>query len=91
MMSGDKREKKPGEAYMQKERKNIYMACEDYDFCWGRDEVKRFREMWEVGESLIDISKVLGRHVNEVAILVIDQAEKKKIGIHGSKVFGQAV
>lgn len=79
----NKREKKPGEAYMQKERKHIYMACEDYDFCWGRDEVKRFREMWEVGESLINISKSLGRHVNEVAILVIDQAEKKDIELSG--------
>lgn len=87
----NKREKKPGEAYMKKESSSIYTACEDYNFCWDEKEVIRFRRMWAAGESLMDMAKKLGRHVNEVAILVIDQAEKKKIEMHGSKVFGQAV
>ncbi|WP_246615725.1 helix-turn-helix domain-containing protein (plasmid) [Aneurinibacillus thermoaerophilus] len=82
----------PGAAYMTKESRSIYTACEDYDFCWDRKEVIRFREMWEAGADLMDIAKELGRHVNEVAILVIDQAEKKKIGMHASKrILGQAV
>lgn len=66
-------EKKPGEAYMQKKSSSIYTACEEYDFCWDRKELIRFREMWEAGFGLMEIAKTLGRHVNEVAILVIDR------------------
>ncbi|PEW53545.1 helix-turn-helix domain containing protein, partial [Bacillus cereus] len=39
-------------------------------------DVVRFREMWSQGMSLPKMAKALRRHQAEVALLVIDQADK---------------
>jgi hypothetical protein len=91
-MARNLNDKIPGDAYMKEERRNTYVACEHYNFIWERKEILLFRKLWNKGVPLSEIAKILGRHVNEVAILVIDQAEKKKIGMHASKrILGQAV
>ena len=65
-----------------------YIACEDYDFTWSKDEMKNFRQMWREGIPLREIAIRLRRHINEVAILVIDQAEKGYIKSRPGGVFG---
>jgi len=65
--------------YMKKSRKKIYIACEHYDFTWSDEELKAFRHLWREGKSIPQISVELRRHQNEVAILAIDQAERKYI------------
>lgn len=77
-------------AHCKQHRGNIYIACEDYDFTWSETEVEAFRRMWAEGTPLDRIAVALRRHVNEVAILVIDQAEqglikKRPGGVFGSK------
>lgn len=68
-----------------------YIACEYYDFTWSDTEVvAAFRQMWREGTSIPRIAVALKRHQNEVAILVIDQAEQKLIrhragGLLGTK------
>lgn len=67
-----------------------YIACEEYNFTWSDAEVVAFRQMWREGTPLPRIAVALKRHQNEVAILVIDQAEQKLIwhragGLLGTK------
>ncbi|WP_286177121.1 hypothetical protein [Brevibacillus brevis] len=75
---------------MSRKRLNTYIACEDYDFTWDLSEVQRFRDLWREGYSIIEIAKDLRRHQNEVAILVIDQAEQARINPRFGGVFGNS-
>lgn len=59
-------------------RQKIYVACEHYDFTWYKHEITLVRKMWNEGISIIGIAKVVGRHLNEVAFLIMDQAERTK-------------
>ncbi|NOU54952.1 hypothetical protein HN020_09345 [Brevibacillus borstelensis] len=77
--------------YMTKSRRTRYIACEEYDFTWSDDELKRFREMWRKGLHILDISKEMQRHRNEVAILIIDQSERGYIQPRKGGVFGTGV
>lgn len=70
------------------ERRVIYIALENLNFLWDEDEVFKFREMWEEGLSLPAIAKELKRKQNEVAVLILDQAEKGKIQPRKGGVWG---
>lgn len=61
---------------MKESRLNIYIALEEANFIWDERDVIRFREMWNQGMSLPDMAESLRRHQAEVALLVIDQADK---------------
>lgn len=65
--------------YCKKRRKTRYIACEEYDFTWGEDEIMRFRQLWRQGVSIPQMAVELRRHQNELAILVLDQIEHKYI------------
>lgn len=64
---------------MKESRLKIYIALEEANFIWDEREVIRFREMWSQGMSLPKMAKALRRHQAEVALLVIDQADKYMI------------
>lgn len=74
--------------YCKQSRTNLYIACEDYDFTWDDAEVAAFRTMWREGTSLPRIAKALQRHVNEVFILALDQAEHKYISLRNGGLLG---
>lgn len=57
----------------------MHIACEDLNFMWSLQEVNDFREMWKEGLCIVDIAEKLGREVDEVGILVIDQKRQRKI------------
>lgn len=61
---------------MKESRLKIYMALEEANFIWDERDVIRFREMWNQGMSLSEMAEALRRHHAEVALLVIDQADK---------------
>lgn len=61
---------------MKESRLKIYIALEEANFIWDERDVIRFREMWNQGMSLPDMAEGLRRHQAEVALLVIDQADK---------------
>ncbi|WP_144561608.1 helix-turn-helix domain containing protein [Bacillus mycoides] len=65
--------------FMKESRLKIYIALEEANFIWDERDVIRFREMWDAGMSLPDMAKGLRRHQAEVALLVIDQADKYQI------------
>ncbi|ADH07139.1 MULTISPECIES: hypothetical protein [Bacillus cereus group] len=61
---------------MKESRLKVYIALEEANFIWDERDVIRFREMWNQGMSLPKMAKTLRRHQVEVALLVIDQADK---------------
>lgn len=76
--------------YCKKSRSKLYIACEEYDFTWAESELEAFRRMWREGAPLPRIAKSLKRHINEVFILALDQAElgyirKRPRGVFGHK------
>ncbi|MGF7046360.1 hypothetical protein J2T13_000836 [Paenibacillus sp. DS2015] len=61
-----------------KNRTNIYTACEDMDFHWSNNEVRSFEKMWLEGLGVKEIAEKLQRDPDEVLILVIDRANRNK-------------
>lgn len=55
------------------------LILEDARFIWDEEEVKTFVEMWNDNKSSTDIARVLNCKILDVALLVMDQAEKNKI------------
>lgn len=65
-----------------------YIALIDLDFGFSQEELKIFRSMWKVGESVFAIAEELERDPDEIAILVMDQARKGRIKQRPRGVFG---
>lgn len=61
-------------------RGELYIACADWNFAWTASELATFRRLWRQGVSLLEIAERLGRPDYEVAILVMDMAERGEIG-----------
>ncbi|MBJ7998074.1 helix-turn-helix domain containing protein [Bacillus mycoides] len=64
---------------MKESRLKIYIALEEANFIWDERDIIRFREMWKQDMSLPEMAKALRRHQSEVALLIIDQADKYMI------------
>ncbi|GAB7387398.1 hypothetical protein BSNK01_12340 [Bacillaceae bacterium] len=77
------------EFYMQQSRRNIYVACEDMDFVWDERDVEEFDRMWQEGFSIWDIARAFNRDPDEVALLAMDRARKRKIKKRKNGVFGR--
>lgn len=52
----------------------------DAKFIWSQEEVEDFRSMWECGLSLFEIAEQMNEDPDDIALLAIDQAKKRKIG-----------
>jgi hypothetical protein len=74
------RERLPGEVHMVERRRNTYIACQDYNLTFHFMELHSFYRLWESGHSILNIAKSMGRHVNEITLLIVEQAYKKKVG-----------
>ena len=57
-----------------------HLILADAKFIWKQEEVERFRSMWECGFSLFEIAEQMNEDPDDIALLVIDQAKKRKIG-----------
>ena len=66
----------------------IYIALEDLDFDWTKEQVKKFDELWSRGDSLPLIAKTLRREQDEVALLVMDRSRKGAIAPREHGVWG---
>lgn len=55
------------------------IILEEAKWIWSNEEVSIFRQMWEEDKSSKEIARVLNCKTLDVALLVMDQEEKKKI------------
>ncbi len=65
----------------------LYIACEDFDLSFFREEVEQVKQGYEQGVPVLDIAEDMERHEVEIAILLIDLAEKGEITPRHSGVF----
>ena len=55
------------------------IILEEAKWIWSNEEVSIFRQMWEEDKSSMEIARALNCKILDVALLVMDQAEKKLI------------
>jgi hypothetical protein len=65
--------------YMTESRRNLYVACLNFDFVWDEDDVEKAKELWKSGLHIGDMAKELNRDVDELALLLFDLAARGKI------------
>lgn len=63
----------------------MYIVLDDVNFDWNMKQVRSIEEMYRQGISIQDMAKKIKRTKLEVALLVIDRAEK---GYIKAKEFG---
>lgn len=56
---------------------------------WEEDELIKFREMWNDGVHIQGIATALKTNKRSIALLVMDQAENKKIKQRKTGLFGK--
>lgn len=74
-----------------KQRVSIYLACEEMDFIWSREEVKEIDKMWNEGIEVRSIANKVQRDPDELLILIIDRARKGHITRRTGGLFGTEV
>ena len=60
----------------------------DIDFSFTTAQVEKVEELWGQGESLEAISEQVRRKPLEVALLIMDRAEREKIQPRKNGIFG---
>lgn len=65
--------------YLRNKAGQTYLACEDMNFMWTRQQVKDFRILWEEGRSLDELARYFRRSQEEILILALDLGVKNKI------------
>jgi hypothetical protein len=85
--------------YLQRERidkakmrpPELYIACEDIDFSWLPEEIAEFIRLWTFGYSLEAIATNLDRPLDDVTILLYDQASKGKVQARKGGLYGSLI
>lgn len=60
----------------------------DIDLSFTNGQVNKVERLWGDGESLITISQEVRRKPLEIALLIMDRAEQKKIKPRKNGIFG---
>ncbi len=66
-------------AYLKNKHGQSYIACENLEFLWTKEEVNDFKRQWRHGASLQELSQYFNRTQEEVLILALDLGMKKRI------------
>ncbi|WP_426826573.1 hypothetical protein [Bacillus pumilus] len=67
----------------------VYYACPSSDFIWCERDIIAFREMWQDHEPIRHIANRLARKVDDILLLILDQAELGRIQPRKGGVFGK--
>ena len=70
-------------------RRNTYLACEELDFSWDLAEVREVEDMWNAGIPIDWIARNFDRKPIEVALLIMDRAERGHIEPREGGVYGK--
>ena len=52
------------------------IILEDAKFMWSKKELKHFKALWEQGLDIYEIAEWMNEEPDDIALLVIDQAQK---------------
>lgn len=65
--------------YLRNKAGQTYLACEEMNFVWTRQQVKDFRILWGEGRDLDELARYFRRSQEEILILALDLGVKNKI------------
>lgn len=65
--------------YMIRKFGTTYTALENIDFQWSLPDVNEFINLWNSGASIMRLSGHFKRRQTDIAVLIMDLAEKGKI------------
>lgn len=65
--------------YLKNKFGQTYIACEDLDFHWTKEEVFDFECMWYEGKTLLEIAEYFNRPDMEILLLAADRADLGRI------------
>lgn len=65
------------------------IILEERRFIWSKEDLKIFRKMWRDGETVVKMARYFECKSIDIALLVLDQAEKKLIKSRPSGLLGQ--
>ena len=77
------------EARHRKPKDMLYVVFEDLNFAWMPGELEKVKAAWEAGMHIVDIAREVDRQENEVAILVMDLAEKGRFRPREGGAYGR--
>lgn len=55
------------------------IILENAKFMWSKKELRHFKDLWEQGLSIYEIAEWMNEGADDIALLVIDQAQKENI------------
>lgn len=70
-----------------KEENPIYIALEEANFVWSKTEVSEFSRLWKQGKTIHELCKHFGRCQVEIALLILDRADKGYIKARENGIF----
>lgn len=80
--------KESSNAYSQIPIQHSYITCDGLDFLWDKRNIYEIRKEWNNGTSIQDIAEQFNRNINEVFILLLDQAMSGYIEWRENGIFG---
>ncbi|WP_277630373.1 hypothetical protein [Atopococcus tabaci] len=57
------------------------LILENAKWIWQREEIEQFRQLWADGWNVKQIAALMKENPDDVALLVMDQAQKGKIEV----------
>ena len=79
---------KRGDKYKLRPKEELYFPLQDLDLTFTEKEVEDTQELWKAGIHIADMARQLKRETEEVFILLLDLAMKRKIRERENGVFG---
>jgi hypothetical protein len=75
------------EKHFKKNSSKIYVLLEEFHLEWKTTDILEFQELWHKGFSLRWIANYFGRDIDEMAVVVIDQARRGYIPCRSRGIF----
>lgn len=77
------------EARKLRPRERLYIALDRFDFSWGSRDMQTVETMWRENRHIADIADAVSRHEIEVAVLILDLADRGIVDGRSGGVFGE--
>lgn len=74
--------------YLTNRAGSSYIACEDFDFRWNKDELSEFSYLWQEGRSLQELAGYFQRQQEEILLLALDLGSRGKIKMRKGGLIG---
>ncbi|EST11275.1 hypothetical protein [Sporolactobacillus laevolacticus] len=73
--------------WMPRKRGETYIACESVDFQWSHSDVRTAIKLWDEGNSLWTMQRLLDRPQDDVLALIFSLAREGKINPRKRGIF----